>query len=309
MKIAIVGCGALGSTFGGILTEAGADVLMVNPKTDHIDAVLRNGLKITEEGVERTVRVNLITDCTDADPVDLIIVLVKSNFTRAAIEGARPLIGQQTLAISCQNGLGNEEVLAEYLGADRVLSGKTYVGGVMTAPGQILVGRKEKLTVVGEMDGQITERLQAIRNLFNGAGFQTEVSANIRSLIWSKLLINVSTGAVTGLTRLTYGNLLQVPEAVACCTAAVAEALEVARRAGVELTVDDPQEILDKAVEGLPFDFKTSMLQDIERGAMTEIDFINGAVVRLGDQYGVPTPVNRTLVAGIKGVEHRLQHP
>jgi 2-dehydropantoate 2-reductase len=94
------------------------------------------------------------------------------------------LIGEQTIAMSCQNGLGNEEILEEYLGKERVLSGKTYVGAVMTAPGHILVGRKGKLTVIGEMDGQMTPRVQQICKLFNRAGFQTEISDNIRSLIW-----------------------------------------------------------------------------------------------------------------------------
>lgn len=303
MKIAIVGCGALGSTFGGILTEAGVDVLMVNPITDHTEAVQQNGLKISEDSQERTVKVNLVSDVSGCSPVDLIIVLVKSTFTRAAIEGVTPLIGDHTIAMSCQNGLGNEEILMEVLGEDRVLSGKTYVGGVLTAPGHILVGRKSKLTVIGEMDGGRTDRVQRISTIFNRAGFETEVSDSIRSLIWYKLLINVSAGAYTGLTRLTYGKLMQLTEGVACCTAAVEEAMAVAAAAGVEVPVDSPRDVLDKAVEGLPFDFKTSILQDIERGVPTEIDFINGAVVRLGEKYGVPTPVNRTLVAGIKGVE------
>lgn len=307
MKIAIVGCGALGSTFGGILTEAGCDVVMLNPQNDHTDAVQQDGLKITEDSVERTVKVNVITESSGCEPVDLIIILVKSNYTRVAIEGASSLIGEDTVAMSCQNGLGNEEILAEYLGEGRVLSGKTYVGGVKTAPGRILVGRRSKLTVIGEMDGKITDRVQRISTIFNQAGLQTEISDNIRSLIWYKLLINVSAGAFTGLTRLTYGNLVQVPEAVECCTAAVAEAIAVAKSVGIDLSVDDPREILDKAVEGLPFDFKTSIFQDIERGVTTEIDFINGAVVRLGENYGVPTPVNKTLVAGIKGIEYLLK--
>jgi len=143
--------------------------------------------------------------------------------------------------------------------------------------------------------------------MFNRAGFQTLVSADMRPLIWHKLLVNVSTGAISGITGLPYGKLIQVQEAVECGVAAVIEALAVAREAGVELSVDDPGEIFNSAVEGLPFDFKASILQDVERGARTEIDFINGAVVRLGRQYGIPTPVNQALVAGIKGIEFGMK--
>jgi len=306
MKICILGPGSLGSTFGGLLTEAGFDVHMVGPRTEHLDVMMVRGLTILEDSEERTVKVKVASDCGEVGPVDLVIVLVKSSHTRDAVEFAAPLMGENTVAISLQNGLGNEEILAEYLGKERVLSGKTYVGGVITEPGRVLVGRKGKLTQVGELEGGITERARRIGDLFTSAGLETNVYPEMRPLIWHKLLINVSTGAITGITGLSYGELVQVPEAVRCGTEAVAEAMTVARAAGVELDVEDPGEIFKAAVEGLPFDFKTSMLQDVLRGVKTEIDFINGAVVRLGRQYGIPTPVNQALVAGIKGIEFGL---
>jgi 2-dehydropantoate 2-reductase len=303
MKIAMLGCGSLGSTFGGVLTEAGFDVTLVNRNNDHIAAMIDKGLTLIEDAKERIVEVKVATDPQEVGPVELIIVLVKSSFTRAAIEGAKAMIGRNTLAMSLQNGLGNEEILVEFLGKGRVLGGKTYVGGQMTEPGKVRVGVKGKLTLLGELDGRITARAKQISGIFNRAGLETRVISDIQSLIWQKLLVNVSTGAICGLTRLPYGKLLQVKEAVDCATAAVAEAIDVARAAGVDLEVNNPREILDKAVEGLPFDFKPSIMQDLERGMPTEIDFINGAVVREGEKYGVATPVNRTLVAGIKGLE------
>ena len=307
MKICILGPGSLGSTFGGLLTEAGFDVHMVGPRTEHLDVMMVRGLTILEDSEERTVKVKVASDCGKVGPVDLVIVLVKSSHTRDAVEFAAPLMGEKTVAISLQNGLGNEEILAEYLGKERVLSGKTYVGGVITEPGRVLVGRKGKLTQVGELEGGITERARWIGDLFTSAGLETNVYPEMRPLIWHKLLINVSTGAITGITGLSYGELVQVPEAVRCGTEAVAEAMTVARAAGVELDVKDPREVFNAAVEGLPFDFRTSMLQDVLRGVKTEIDFINGAVVRLGRQYGIPTPVNQALVAGIKGIEFDLK--
>jgi 2-dehydropantoate 2-reductase len=303
MKIAILGSGSLGSTLGGILTEAGCDVTLVNRPNAHMEVLGEQGLTLIEDSVERLVKVKVATDPRGIEPIDLVIVLVKSSFTRAALEGFRSLIGAETLAITLQNGLGNEEILAEYLGADRVLSGRTYVGGALLAPGRVQIGAKGRETLIGELDGQISERAQQIGTLFNRAGLETRVISDMQVLIWQKLLINVSGGAICGITGLSYGQLLQVPEAVACAVAAVQEALDVGRAAGVKIVATDPRAVLDKAAAGLPYDFKPSILQDIERRRVTEVDFINGAVVRLGEKLAIATPVNQTLVAGIKGIE------
>jgi 2-dehydropantoate 2-reductase len=235
--------------------------------------------------------------------VDLIIVLVKSSFTRLAIEGAGALIGERTLALTLQNGLGNEEVLSEFFGGDRVLSGRTYVGGALLAPGRVQIGVAGRETLIGELDGRLSERAAEISAIFNRAGLETRVIAEIRTLIWQKLLINVAGGAICGITGLSYGQLLEVPAAVAAAAAAVEEALRVGRAAGVPLEVADPHEVLIKACAGLPYDFIPSILQDIKRRRPSEIDFINGAVVREGQKYNIPTPVNSTLVAAIKGIE------
>jgi 2-dehydropantoate 2-reductase len=306
MKIAILGSGSLGSTFGGILTEAGLDVTLVNRPNEHMKVLREQGLTLVEESVARLVKVKVATDPRQIEPVDLIVVLVKSSFTRTALEGFRSLIGTETLAMSLQNGLGNEEILREYLGESRVLSGRTYVGGALIAPGLAQIGVKGRETLIGELDGHISERAQQIGALFNRAGLETRVISDLQELIWQKLLINVSGGAICGITGLSYGQLLQVPEAVACAVAAVQEAIDVGRAAGVNITATDPKAVLDKAAAGLPFDFKPSILQDIERRRSTEIDFINGAVVRLGEKLAIATPVNRTLVAGIKGIERRF---
>lgn len=307
MKIAMLGSGSLGSTFGGVLTEAGLDVVLVNPLTDHHQAMIDRGLTLIENGQERLVKVRAVVDPADVGAVDLIIVLVKSNFTRAAIEGAHSLIGENTIAMSLQNGLGNEEVLAEYLGKGKVLSGKTYVGGVMTEPGRVKIGVQGKKTFIGELDGHISERAKEVSALFNHAGLRTEVLDDIKTLIWEKLLVNVSTGAICGITGLTYGQLRQVEEAVDCAVTAVKEAIVVGRAAGAQLEIDNPRAVLDKAMAGLPDDFKTSILQDVEREVATEIDYINGAIVHEGKKHGIVTPVNRALVAAIKGIEFKNQ--
>ena len=142
---------------------------------------------------------------------------------------------------------------------------------------------------------------------FTRAGLATTVSDNIVGTMWDKLLVNVATGALCAITRLPYGQLYTVPEIEACAIAAVAEAMAVAAAHGIRLSTAAPRDAWTLAAEGMPPEFKTSMLQSLEKGAATEIDYVNGSVVRWGERGNVPTPVNRTLVACVKGIELSLQ--
>jgi 2-dehydropantoate 2-reductase len=222
------------------------------------------------------------------------------------MRGALALVGPETVVLSLQNGLGHEDVLSEIVGRERVLAGKTYVGGVLRGPGHIQAGVTGKLTIIGELDGRITARAQAIADAFNAAGLMTTVSDNILGTMWDKLLINVATGAITGITQLTYGQLYDEPVLKATSLAAVEEAMAAARAAGITLSITNAEDAWNMAAEGLPPAFKTSMLQSLEKSSITEIDFINGAVVRWGERLNVPTPVNSTLVACIKGIERAM---
>jgi 2-dehydropantoate 2-reductase len=306
LKICVLGAGALGCAIGAALAEGGSDVWLLNRSKAHVDAMKASGLILVTAGAERRVKVQAATHADSVGPVDLVIVLVKSFHTRDAIAGAQALIGAHTVVLSLQNGLGHEDVLAEAVGRERVVAGKTYVGGVLLAPGRIISGTAGKHTYIGELDGCISARVTRIAALFNDAGLATTVSDNIVGTMWDKLLVNVATGALSGITRLTYGELYAVPELKATALAAVAEALAVARAADIRLSFTEPVQAWDRAAEGLPADFKASMLQSLEKGSITEIDFINGAVVRWGHRLGVPTPVNAALVACIKGIERTL---
>ena len=304
----MLGAGALGSAIGGTLALGGSDVTLVDLYKAHVDAVNAGGLKLREGDVEVTVRIKAVTDCDALDVADLVIVLVKSFHTRAAIEAAAPhVVGNDTVVLSLQNGMGHEEILAQAVGHAHVMAGKTYVGGVFLEPGRVIAGTRDKETLIGELDGTISVRAQAIASEFQRAGLRTIVSNNIVGTMWDKLLVNVATGALAGITRLTYGDLYSVPEIEACALAAVDEAMAVAKAHGVTLSVREPREAWRKASEGLPRDFKTSMLQSLEKRSVTEIDFINGVVVRAGAKVGIPTPVNSTLVASMKGIERTLQ--
>jgi 2-dehydropantoate 2-reductase len=307
VKICIVGAGALGCAIGGVLAEGGHAVWLINRGLAQVDALRQHGLTLRENGVDRQVAVHAATHCADiGGTVDLVIVLVKSFHTFEAIASARCIVGPDTVVLSLQNGLGHEDVLAEVVGRKHVLAGKTYAGGVMLAPGHVMVGTQGKETLIGELDGSLSPRVAAIAAAFNQAGLTTTVSDNILGTMWDKLLVNVATGALSGITRLTYGDLYAIPEVEACAVAAVAEAMAVAKAAGIALGSTAPRQAWVKAADGLPAAFKASMLQSLEKGSVTEIDFVNGAVVRWGAKYGVPTPVNQALVACIKGIERAL---
>jgi 2-dehydropantoate 2-reductase len=307
MKIHILGAGSLGCAIGGTLAAAGSDVTLIARSRAHVDAVNTRGLVLRDaDGSERVVELAATTDAWGLPPADLVIVLVKSFHTEAAIEGYKSAVGNHTIVMSLQNGLGHEEVLASVVGGERLLAGKTYVGGVFLSPGVVRAGVQGKLTLIGEPDGGISERVQRVAAEFERAGLKTTVSDNITGTIWDKLLVNTATGALSAITRLAYGPLYTVPELEATAAAAVAEAMAVARAKGVTLSIKEPVDAWRMAGAGLGPDFKASMLQSLEKGSVTEIDFINGAVVREGERLGVPTPVNRTLVACVKGIEKGL---
>lgn len=308
MKICMLGTGSLGSTIGGTLAQGGSEVYFIDQWKDHIDAINENGLKMTDEKEDWYVKVDARTSAEGIGPVDLVIVLVKSFATREAVSQLKEtnVIGKDTLVMSLQNGLGNEETIAEVVGEDNVISGKTYVGGRLLSPGYVSAGVKGKYTYIGELTGEITDRIQKVCDEFNKAGLLCEVSDNIKGLIWDKLLINVAAGALCGITRLPYGPLYEEEYIKETAVAAIKEGIEVAKAAGVKLKSEDPEYPWYAASEGLPETFKTSILQSLELKRPTEIDFINGSVVEWGKKFGIPTPVNRTLVTCVKGIEKFL---
>jgi 2-dehydropantoate 2-reductase len=311
LKICFIGAGALGSTIGGTLAKGGADVWLIDPFQAHVDAINAFGLRMLEASVETSVKV---TACTNAaqvgTPADLVIVLVKSYHTRDAIRAAARIIGSDTVVMSLQNGLGHEDILAEEVGRNRVMAGKTYVGGVLLAPGHVRSGVAAKETIIGELDGAISPRAQRIAASFNAAGILTQLSDNIMGMMWDKLFINVAGGGLTAITGLTYGGLYASPVLEDCALAAIAEGIAVAQAAGITISITDPRVAWTMASAGLPPEFKTSMLQSLQSGNATEVDYIHGSVVRWGAKVGVPTPVNSTIVACVKGIEFaRTDYP
>jgi 2-dehydropantoate 2-reductase len=310
MKILILGAGSLGSALGGVLARAGHDVWLITRNAAHVEAIRKHGLTLREGGEDSVVHPHASTDAREAGMVDGVVVLVKSAQTLEAAQAALPAVGEHTWVMSLQNGMGHEEVLSQVFGAAKVLAGKSYCGGQIIAPGHVICGVLGKDTHMGELPcnggGANSPRLTKIADAFNAAGIETHMSNNIEGVMWDKLFINVATGALSGITRLPYGLLYKVPELARVAEAAVSEAMQVAKAKGVKFSLKNPIDAWHKAGAGLPFEFKASILQTLEHGMPTEIDYMNGAVVRWGAQLGIPTPVNSTLLASIKGIEKGL---
>lgn len=301
MKIAIIGAGAMGSLFGGRLALAGEDVWLLDVWEEHVRIIGDKGLAITTAAGDLVARPNATTKPEDIGAADLVIVFVKSSASRAAAETAAALLGPDTAVLTLQNGYGNAEAIAGVVGAARVIAGTTAQGATLLGPGRIMHGGSGD-THIGELGGGITDRLEKVAACLTRAGIRTVADDNVASLIWGKLVVNVGINALTAITGLTNGELADHEETRQVLAMAVEEAVRVADAAGVKLPYDNAVEkVLDVAVATAQN--RSSMLQDLSGGRRTEIDAINGALVREGERVGVATPVNRVLTLLIKALE------
>jgi len=303
--VVVLGAGAMGSLFGGLLAEGGLTVTLVDPWQEHIDQIKANGLKMVGFGGDRAIPVNATTNAADVESADIVFVQCKANFNAAAAASLQHLFtaDTSTVAISFQNGLGNEEELAEYFGEDRVLGGLTAQGANVEGPG-VIRNHAELPSYIGEMAGGNSERVQEIAALLSAAGLPTEASDSIRQDIWRKLMANIAISAVSGITGLNIGQIFNQHLADDVSYAALDEAIVVANAAGVNLTAEEAHEILAKIAgpNGTPGN-KSSLRVDIENKRPSEIDYINGAVVKLAKKHNVPVPINETLVTLVHGLQ------
>lgn len=302
MNILIVGAGAIGSLIGARLSGTKASVVLFSTDREHMEAVREGGLKIEE--LDGTVRSYELSACFEVDKLprnpDLAVVVVKSYATRQALSLVRPVCSASTAFLTLQNGIGNWEQIAEVVGKEAVLAGSTAQGSTLLGPGHIRHGGNGP-TYIGEPGGPISERAEGVVDLFRQAGLAAEPSDRVQTLIWQKLMVNVGINAITALTGIRNGSVAEIGEAAGLCGAAVREALTVALSKGFPMGEDTVERVL--AVARATARNRSSMGQDVDRKKRTEIDAINGAIVRFGRQAGVPTPVNETLTSLIKVLE------
>ena len=304
-EVVIVGAGAMGGLFGGLMAEQGLPVTLVDTWADHVNAINAHGLRMVGVGGDRSIKVRATTDASTIASADVVLFQCKAFATEAAAAGVKHLFGRGAVAVSFQNGLGNEEVIGSVLGAENVLGGLTAQAGLVEAPG-VVRNFGDLPTHIGELKGGLSERAQAVADAFTRHGLPTTASAEIRREKWKKLLGNVALGAISAVTDFRSFEIMAVPELQDIVFRGVDEAAAVAKAEGIPLDVTEARSVLMKLVDttgGGTGTSKSSMREDIIKRRRTEIDTIHGAVARLGRKHGVPTPTIDTMVALVKGVQ------
>jgi 2-dehydropantoate 2-reductase len=284
----------VGSVFGGMLALAGHDLWLVHRRREVVEALRRDGLRLETPTSDERIPVQATDAPVEIGPVDLILILTKALDTRAAAEAARPLLGPHTVVVTLQNGLGNLETIADVLGPDRALLGMTYVGATVLGAGHVRLSAPGQ-SFIGEPDGSLSERARDLARVLSEAGMPTEATDQLWSMVWAKLVINASLNATCALTGANGTTLLRSRAADGWLALIAEETAAVAAALGIDLPFASASERVRQHCRDIGRS-KPSMLQDIERGRPTEIDAINGAIVRAGARVGVPTPFNQALL-------------
>jgi 2-dehydropantoate 2-reductase len=303
MKIAVVGCGAMGSIYAGLLADAGNQVLAVDTNRAHVDAINLRGLRISGASGDRIVMLEART-IPPARVVDLVIVAVKAAHAASAAASARPLIGPHTRILTIQNGLGAAEAVADALGPDSLIVGVAQgFGASLKAPGHAHHNDMKAIRM-GAYAHLAADEVQQVVHVWRDAGFDAAAAHDILAMQWEKLICNVAYSAPCALTGLTVGEVMDHPDAGIVSRAAATEAWMVAKARGVAINVDDPVALVREFARRMP-DARPSVLQDIEAGRISEVDAINGAVPREADKAGLQAPVNAMLTALVRTLERR----
>jgi 2-dehydropantoate 2-reductase len=299
LRIAIMGAGGVGGYVGGRLAAAGQDVTFV-ARGAHLAALRENGLALRSALGDVLIRPAQASDHPAAiGPVDLVIFAVKLYDTEAAAEATRPLVGPHTGVVTLQNGVDGADLLSRALGRDHVIGGVAQIAAVIAQPGVIRHTGTMASFVFGELDGARSERVAALATALQAAGIEHRISADIQRDIWDKMAFLASFAGLTALMRLPIGPIREDAEARAMLRAGLDEACAVARAQGIALAEDFVERTLERC-DRLPYEMKSSMLQDLERGRRLELPWLSGALVRLGQEFGVPTPTHAFISTALK---------
>ena len=307
MRIAIVGAGVLGSIFGALFSEKGFKVTLIEVLKERVHLIDKEGLWLQWPDGERTHRrLSITSDPYEAGVQDVVMIAVKGYHTRSAIESAAPMIGNDTIVLSVQNGLGNLETIAEVIGPERVIGGITAHSGMPVSMNEVkYVGGLGPLLVIGPYDGIFRPGFEKMVKQFQEAGLDVHATQNINNVIWKKLIANVSTNVVAALTGLTGGIAVEHEPCVNIINALCQELAQVAKAKGIDFPeIHDPLAFSLKAFASTK-DNRVSMLQDVEAGRPTEIGNLNEIIVTEGQRLNIPTPYNQAVTWLTRGVEEK----
>jgi 2-dehydropantoate 2-reductase len=303
VRIAIIGTGAMGSVYAGLLADAGLDVWAIDSWADHIEAIRQSGLRVSGASGERVAKLHATTNAREAGPADLVIIATKAHDVEEAARAARDIVTPDGTVLTIQNGLGSADRVARIVGTDKVMVG--VVGGFgasMKGPGHVHHNGWEFVRL-GEYDGGTTPRLERIAEIWKQGGFRVLLFQDIHQLVWEKFICNVAFSGTCTLTNLTVGEVLADADAFKVAAGCASEAYAVAKAKGIAVDIADPVAYVRAFGEKIP-GARPSMLLDHLAGRRSEIDVINGSVPRVGAEVGVPTPMNETVVALVRAREN-----
>lgn len=295
-----MGSGGVGGYLGGRLAASGQEVTFI-ARGAHLAAIRNQGLRIESPGLgDVTVHPAQATDdAASVGPADLVIFAVKLYDTEAAAAATRPLLGPHTGVVTFQNGVDSTGVLARVLGPDHVIGGVAQIAAVIAEPGVIRHTGTMASFAFGELDGARSERVGALAAALQAAGVEHRISADIDRDIWDKMAFLATFAGLTALMRLPIGPIREDAETRAMLRDGLREALAVARARGIALPDDFVERTLERC-DRLPYEMKSSMLQDLERGRRLELPWLSGAIVRLGQELGVPAPTHAFITTALK---------
>ncbi len=293
-KIAVLGAGAMGCLFGGLMAEKGLDVVLIDVWKDHVDAINRNGLKIDGHGGDRFIKVKATTDPASLSPVDAIIVMCKATALQTALTNAKNIIGEKTMLMSFQNGIGHEAIMQEIAGKDKVLGGTTTQASNIVGPGHIK-NHAALPSWIGEYEGGMSNRVSDLAETFTAYNLETIAATDIKKRKWMKLFALTAIGPLSSVFDLHHTDLYITNKNQKVSRKLgkqiILETREVAKADGVDVSEDECLEMFNKIVDSKQTN-KSSMCFDILNKRKTEIEFINGAVAKIGRSHGVKTPMN-----------------
>ena len=305
MKIAILGCGAMGSVYAALLGDAGHEVWAIDSWLDHVDAIKQGGLRLEGASGSRVVKIHATNDTSEVGVCELVIIATKAMHVETAARSALPLLDTHTTVLSIQNGLGGPQTAAKIIGADKVAVG--VVGGFgasIKGPGYAHHNGWELLRL-GELSGPITNRLRTIASTWESGGFRVECFDDIDQLVWEKLICNVCFSGTCTITGLTIGEVMEDSDAWICASLCAQEAYNVATAKNINVRISDPIDYVRNFGSKIP-KAKPSMLLDALAGRMSEIDAINGAIPVAGKEVNVQTPFNSAISALVRSKEKQL---
>ena len=302
MRITVIGAGAMGSIYGGRLSQHN-EVILVDTNEKVVDQICKNGLKIDENGTTDCYHPAALCDTSNEKPADLVILFVKALFSRSALENNRSLIGPDTRLMTLQNGAGHEDLLKEFVNEDRVIIGTTEDNGAVLDFGQVRRGGTG-VTNVGMLTEDKDGFLGRLKETFDSCGFEVRIHENIQYLIWDKLFTNVSLSALTGILQVDMGYIAADEYTWKLCRQLIHETILTAAAAGLEFDEETVAEKVKKTSLNNPSGC-TSIRADLRDGRRTEVDTISGAVVRAAKKYNVEVPGHEFVVNLVHAMEGR----